>query len=294
MDIATVLRIPAGAPHAPERLAAGALGLDEIWQRLPLGAYTTLRTFDGCRLIRLDDHLDRLEHSARLAGAPAALHRPAVRRVLSGLLPLAGGGEARVRLLLAYGDAAGDVYVGVDPLRPPVPEKYELGVRCVTCDLSRPNPRSKSSAFIGPSRRARASLPPGVEEALMVGLSGELLEGLTSNFFAWRAGALWTADDGILIGITRAIVLEQARAAGHTVHLSPVRRADAATLDEAFITSSTRGVLPVVAIDGTTIGRGVPGPLARDRARRVHERHLGSHHLADDAGQQRVVRAPQD
>ena len=82
-----------------------------------------------------------------------------------------------MRLLLTYGADPGWVYVAVEPLPAPDPAKYEHGVRCVTCALARSNPRSKSSGFIPAARRARAGLPPGIEEALMLGPSDELLDG---------------------------------------------------------------------------------------------------------------------
>jgi branched-chain amino acid aminotransferase len=264
-DATRVLCFRAGdAPGAPRPVDLSGSNLDEMWQRLPTGAYTTLRTWDGRRLIRLEAHVVRLEQSARYAGAGRTIDRVAIRSALAELLPLSGvAGEARVRLLLTYGAGTGEVYAGTEPLLTPDPGKYDEGVATVTCSLARPNPRSKSSAFIGPSRQARAALRPGSEEAVMTGLSGELLEGLTSNFFGVQRGGIWTADEGILVGITRTIVLEQARAAGVPVHLEPVRADDVATLDEAFITSSTRGVMPVVAVDGTTVGCGAPGPVTR-------------------------------
>ncbi len=265
----TVLRVPAHPGATPERAAVSgpAANLDEMWQQLPVGAYTTLRTFGARRLLRINEHFTRLENSARLAGFPLAFDRVLVRRTIATLLPVAESVEARVRLLLAYAPP-GEVFIGVEPLAVQDPRKYEDGVRCVTCSLTRPNPRSKSSAFIAAARELRAGLPGGIEDAIMTGFSGEMLEGLSSNFFGWRDGALWTAGGGMLEGITRAIVLEQALAAGWTVRLAPVRCADLGALEEAFITSSTRGVMPVVTIDDVTIGTGAPGPQAREmRAR---------------------------
>ncbi len=275
-----MLRLAAGpAPGPPETLTVPGATLDDAWQALPLGAYTTLRTFGGDRLLCPESHAVRLEESARLAGSSRTIDRVALRAALRTALDGRRDGETRVRLLLTYGTDHGWVYVGVDPLPAPDPAKHERGVCCVTCALARSNPRSKSSGFIPAARRARAELPPGIEEALMLGLSDELLEGLSSNFWGIAGGVVFTAEDGVLLGITRTLVLEQARALGLAVRLQPVRHDAVGALDEAFLTSSTRGVMPVVAIDGTPVGAGVPGPVTaqlRERyeaaARRIAER----------------------
>ena len=72
------------------------------------------------------------------------------------------------------------------------------------------------------------------------------LEGLSSNFFAILGGVLWTAEQGVLSGITRAVVIECANQVGLPLRLEPPPREDLTSFDEVFITSSSRGVLPVL------------------------------------------------
>ena len=93
-------------------------------------------------------------------------------------------------------------------------------------------------------------------------VDGALLEGLSSNFFAIRGGALHTEEDRVLAGVTRALVLEVAE------RLLPVRRAavckdELALVEEAFITSVSREVLPVTRIDARAVGDGRVGPRTR-------------------------------
>lgn len=97
----------------------------------------------------------------------------------------------------------------------------------------------------------------------MVGAQGQLLEGLSSNFFAILGGMVWTAEQGVLPGITRAIVIECIRHLRVSLRLDPPRMEDLPRFDEAFITSSSRGVLPVRQIDQSTIGSACPGPVTR-------------------------------
>jgi branched-chain amino acid aminotransferase len=102
---------------------------------------------------------------------------------------------------------------------------------------------------------------PQAYEHLIVNAAGELLEGLSSNFYALREGVLYTAGHGVLEGVTRRILLQCAHDLAIPVVLSASRAADIAQLDEAAISSSSRGLLAVVSIDGQAVGRGVPGPL---------------------------------
>ena len=97
----------------------------------------------------------------------------------------------------------------------------------------------------------------------MLDVEGRLLEGLSSNFFAVRGGVLRTAGAGIVAGIVRATVLELA-ASILPVTLEPVRLNELREVDECFITSASREVLPVVRVDGQVIGDGRPGAVTRE------------------------------
>ena len=133
---------------------------------------------------------------------------------------------------------------------------------CVTLDLQRENPHAKDTRFIATAQDAYGRLPPGVEEGLIVGADGAVLEGLSSNFFAVLDGALRTEEERVLVGVTRSLVLEVA-AGLMPVDRRAVRRDDLPRIDEAFVTSVSREVLPVVEIDGRPVGDGRVGPRTR-------------------------------
>jgi branched-subunit amino acid aminotransferase/4-amino-4-deoxychorismate lyase len=86
---------------------------------------------------------------------------------------------------------------------------------------------------------------------------------MSSNFFGLRDGVIWTAEEGVLAGITRSLALEVADAMGVPVELQGVREDELSMLDEAFITSASRAVLPVVEINGKAVGTGTPGPVTQ-------------------------------
>ena len=110
--------------------------------------------------------------------------------------------------------------------------------------------------------RPYGELPPGIEEALLLSEDGVILEGLSSNFFAVLDGALRTAEERVLPGITRALVLDAAQPITPVVRRA-VGRDELRRVQEAFITSASRGILPVVRIDGAPIGDGRVGGVTR-------------------------------
>jgi branched-chain amino acid aminotransferase len=146
--------------------------------------------------------------------------------------------------------------VGVEPFAPPAESLYRDGVRCVTVAVRRDNPHAKDTRFLDTAGRTYATLPPGVHEGLMVAEDGTVLEGLSSNFFAIRDGVLHTEEDRVLAGLTRSLVLEVA-----DLPRGPrgLRVDELPSAEECFVTSASRGVLPVVAVDDIRIGTGEPG-----------------------------------
>ena len=105
----------------------------------------------------------------------------------------------------------------------------------------------------------------GAYEAILCADDGSVAEGASSNVFAVVRGELWTpgSDVGILDGITRAKAMELARGAGITVVERRILPDELRGADEAFLTSATRGILPVTTIDGGPVGAGVPGPITK-------------------------------
>lgn len=253
-----------------EARPAGAFpSMDAAAEATPAGAYTTLRTFDERRrVLGFADHLRRLEESTERLGRPARLAAAAVAAGLAAALArLPGTGDARVRLTLA----PPRLLAALAPFVPPPESARRDGVACATVSERRSDARCKDTRFAAVARRSAAALPEGIHEGLMVGDDGALLEGLSSNFFAIRGGELRTEDERVLPGLTRALVLELARERLPVV-LRPVSRDELPRLSEAFLSSTSRGVLPVIAIDGIPVGDGRPGPVTRELMRELDRR----------------------
>ena len=244
-------------PTQNSKLQMDPGSLDEITRQLPDGYYSTFRTFDGGRgVLGFSDHLRRLYEPI---SAPE-IDELFLRRQLFTLLEPYRPGEARVRLIMTH---QGQVYFAMEILTPLPIEVYEKGVYVETTELQRQHPRLKSTAFIGRSDSERKHIAKqGIFEALLV-KDGKILEGMTSNFFSVKDDILYTAQDDILLGVTRKTVIDVAQGRGVAVNYEPLKRDQLETIDEAFITSSSRGVVPVVQIDRVPVGQGSPGPLTR-------------------------------
>lgn len=242
-----------------------ASSLDEATAQLPVGLYTTFSTLNGgTHVLGLQAHLDRLYRPAINLGLHPSVSESDLRQHLVQLAAENLPHESRIRLVLTK--ETGQVYIGVTRFMPPAPEIYERGVHVITSGVSRSAPRLKGTDFILKSAEQRQQVQGDVYEILLT-QAGRILEGMTSNFYAVLSGGLSTktkhnavlitAQKGILLGVTRRAVLRLARGQGLSIAYRPPRVDE--SFNEAFLTSSSRGVVPIVMIDGEPVGEGRVG-----------------------------------
>ncbi|MEN9563612.1 MAG: hypothetical protein RIR73_1856 [Chloroflexota bacterium] len=243
--------------------------LDEFTGRVSDGFYTTFSTLaQGTRVLGLRAHLKRLYQPAQEFGLNPSANEQTVRQHIAKLTKANLPKESRIRLILTKD--TGDVYIGIQPLIPAPESVYRDGVHVLTANMARHDPRIKGTDFITQSANLRKLVKGDVYEILLVHIGG-ILEGMTSNFYAVRSQGLLrvkehhprnditliTAQKGILLGVTRRAVLQLARRQGMSIEYRPPRVDE--KFDEAFLTSSSRGVVPIVKIDDKRVGQGVPG-----------------------------------
>jgi branched-chain amino acid aminotransferase len=240
--------------EAPDLNAASAV--------LPAGAYTTIRTHGRRRFLQFDDHVTRLSDSA---GAP--LPAEALHAAVRAALDATQHPESRLRVTFA----PPRLFVSVEPFVAPPEALYRDGARCVTVPLHRDRPLLKDTRFLASAASAYRTLPSGIHEGLLVADDAAVLEGLSSNFFAVVEGRLRTEESRALPGITRSLVLEAARGL-LPVDLTAPRRDELPRASECFITSASRGVMPVVEIDGLRVADGRPGKVTAELRRRFEAR----------------------
>jgi branched-chain amino acid aminotransferase len=262
MNALRVWKISPGGELLEWTAAEGTPSANAATRLLPEGAFTTLRTYNRRFGLRLEDHFRRLEESARLAGHELKVDRGRLRGLIRDTLLPAFACDLRLRIVLDLQEVPGCVYAVAEELVTPAEEDYRLGVAAVTRQMQRQNPLAKLTGFLVEAERTRQAAGP-IHEVLMVSAEGRLLEGLSSNFYAVCAGVVWTAEEGVLAGITRALILEETDRAGLPVRREGLPAVDLAKAEEAFISSTSRGVLPVTQIDGGAVGIGKPGALTR-------------------------------
>lgn len=238
--------------------------LNEVSQWLPAGAYTTFRTYEGNKALWLEKHYHRLEETLMLAGHSIQLDRLHISQGVREMLEEYPGADARVRITVDSTRNPGDVFIALAPLITPSKSEYEKGVSVISCNIGkRENPKAKLTNFISRAEVVRNNLPEGVYEALIVNGGGQILEGLTCNFFAVWNGELRVADDGALSGLTMKMVLEEADRLGIVHHSKGICIFDTGKIDEAFITSASRSILPVTGIDYRLVGDGKVGKVTK-------------------------------
>jgi branched-chain amino acid aminotransferase len=248
-----------------ERLPVEASSFDEATLKTGHGVYSVFRLYEGGKVLRLDRHLARMRRSAGKLpmGYPHSddWFRAMVRRAVE-----ASGIEIpRVRITVPYG-APQTAIISLEPHSPDPDEVYRQGIAVGLANVHRERPEIKDSRFIEKRADLRAE-QSDVFEIVLVDDLGRLLEGTRTNFFAIYNGELRTAGDGVLEGIGRGIVLNIAPEI-LPVKQEAIRVDDLPHIEEAMLSSASRGIIPIVRIGGVTIGDGTPGPLtARLRER---------------------------
>jgi branched-chain amino acid aminotransferase len=237
------------------------------------------QTQDGPAVFRLDGHLDRLFQSAELyelaipyskeALADASLEVIRANRLESAYLrPIAffdaatlsvWTSECPVTVAIAgfptgayLADAAKGVRVTVSSIR-----KFD--------NAAIPAWGKACGQYINSVRAVQEARRKGYDEALLLNSHGQVSEGSGENLFVVRNGAIVTNDKdaGILMGVTRATVLELAGDLGIPVTVAPISVEDVLGADELFFSGTAVEVTPIREVDGHIVGEGKPGPVTR-------------------------------
>lgn len=253
-----------------------------------VGLFETMFAYEG-RVFRLFDHLDRLNRSARELGLTDNLKLNPLGEAVNHVVAESGLDRARVRLTVTGGDlnllSAGGpapvdptIMIAAQPATPYPAEMFERGVMAVIGSM-RLNPLDplqghKTLSYWGRLRELQTAARAGAGEALLLQVTNHLGGGAVSNVFLLKDGALLTPiargeeDPGpsalrspVLPGVTRRAILDFAGEMGLTCEARMLSVEDLLGADEAFLTNSSWGVLPLVRVEAAPVGSGAPGPL---------------------------------
>jgi branched-chain amino acid aminotransferase len=248
------------------------------------GLFETMRAYNG-HIFRLDSHLSRLRCSAESIGLSNSIlttdeGKQSLKAACVATLEANKLKNARLRLTVSAGEGdmtpdpgtcfSPTVLVTTRNLVPLPPEKYETGFKAALSSLRRnsqsPLSRLKSTCYIENVLARTAARAAGCDEAIFLNEQEYLAEGSTTNVFLVSNGELITPslESGVLPGITRDSVLEIARASHLKATERWVQLNELVEAQEAFLTNSILELMPLVSIEGRTIGAGKPGKLTRD------------------------------
>lgn len=216
------------------------------------GAYTTARTVGGGHVFELSFHIKRLVDSLKLMGSEPLDEQKLVDQIRASIR---GGVKGFREIVSVEGDCPElkiTVLVSVHNGIPKVTTHVtRLGARArhpvkvMIHGAPRENAAAKDSEWVRKRKTLVDEKPDDVNEVVLVGDGGALFEGLSSNFFALKNGTIYTAGEGILFGSVREAVLRAADRLGVPVVLKPPHISDVEAWEGAFVSSTSRLLLPV-------------------------------------------------
>ena len=241
------------------------------------GVFEGIRIYGG-NVFRLDDHLERLEQSAKAIMLGVPLSRAELSQAVCETCRRNQLADGYIRLVITRG--AGDL--GLAPWLCEKPtlfiiaskislypqEHYDNGLSIVTVPTRRIAPDAlpptiKSLNYLNNILAKIEARQAGALEAIMLNTQGYVAECTADNVFTVQKGEILTpaASAGALKGVTRATIFDIARELAIPMREADLTRYDVWCADECFLTGTGAEVIPVVKLDGRVIGTGKPGPV---------------------------------
>ncbi len=241
--------------------------------------FTACRTLNGGKVFRMKDHIERLFRSAKELSMDLPHDRAGLKDLITSVVEKnKSHGDMLLEIMYSGGKAApagvapenpAHVYVLVFPLTPPPDDWHVNGISLASFTYQRQWPNVKLLNYVGGVIAHQTVVKKyGATEALFVSPidSQTILEGTTFSLFVvdGHDSVITPPVNGtILDGITRKVILELVRKAGITAEERKITLVELSNVKEVLLTSSTRNIVPVVKVDDTVIGDGVPGPMVK-------------------------------
>ncbi|NGX38698.1 MAG: D-alanine aminotransferase [Chlamydiae bacterium] len=264
------------------------LPLDDLGFLRGLGVFENFRTYNK-QPFRLMDRYEKLKGSGAAIGITLRYSYEEIEEMITSLIKRSHSEEVTLRLVLTGGSSNNGLTIDsisrfIILMRPmeKLPTRYtEEGLHLITTHLKRPFPTLKSLEYLSSILALKEAKDKGADDALYLNENQGILETTTANFFAFSRGKLLTTNSKeILPGITRKVILELQK----NIEFETIDLADLPLLEEAFTSSSIKGILPVASINGHRIGNGKLGQQTKELISRfsayAHQATLPSSHFA--------------
>lgn len=238
------------------------------------------------------DHLERLKESARLIALPLTYKNETINSWIESLLKHFKHPQGLLRLVITRGEGPvnlnpssiaceNNVIIFIAPLSYPN-EWYEVGLKYAVSTYERNSlksisPFAKTGNYLNSQLSLMEAKNNGYDDALMLNSKGFITEGTTNNFWYIKNGCIFTSNEnqGILKGITRKKIFETLNNLNINFQVGAWTLEQVISADEAFMTSATKGVVPIYQVGQWTISDGKPGKLT-NKIRTYYE------HLVDE------------
>jgi branched-chain amino acid aminotransferase len=246
-----------------------------------MGVFEGIRCYDterGPAIFRLQEHLDRLYHSAHIGGLKIPFSKEEIRQAIIDTVKINNLRACYIRPLvyLGYGE------MGINNRHNPVnvaiavwpwgaylgEDALSKGIRVCVSSFTRHhvNVMMTKAKIVGNYANSQLAkmeaVNSGYDEAIMLDVHGNVAEGSGENIFIVRRGELKTPPlTSILEGITRNSIIDLARYLGLTVYETVFSRDELYIADEAFFTGTAAELTPIREVDTRIIGNGRPGPI---------------------------------
>ena len=254
-----------------------AISVNDVAVLRGYSVFESLRTYDR-RPFHLEEHLNRLYRSAEIIDLDVPYSREDIAIVVQGIIEHNSYKHATIRILVTGGESEDGILPSGKPVLAVLitslgerdMERFAKGYKVITTHLQRTSPEAKTTSYVAAVRVLKEAARRDASDALFINEQGHVLEGTRSNFFVFRGNTVVTPRNGVLMGVTRNVVLELARSR-FPVEERPIRLDELPLVEEAFITSSSKEITPVVQIDDLIIGNGKPGPRTYELEQRFIE-----------------------
>jgi branched-chain amino acid aminotransferase len=240
-------------------------------------AYEVIRTYEGIPLL-LHEHLKRLWHSAAKMEMSIRFSEEQIIKEVNSTLGELGVQSAYVRIMITRGESPpfldptlsgpNNLVIIAREFKENPKSWYEKGVNVIISDIERTSvkafdPNIKSGNYLNNVMAFMNAKKEGAFEALMLNSMGHLTEGTTSNIWMVKDNKIITPplSAGLLDGITRKTVLVLAKKNGLIVEQKNLAPDELVNADEAFLTATTKEVVPITRVNNAPIGTGEPGKI---------------------------------
>ena len=239
------------------------------------GVFEGIRSYNRC-IFKLKEHIDRLYNSAKVIMLDITISKEEMEKAIIDTIKANNLDDGYIRVVVSRGE--GDL--GLDPRKCRKPsiiiiadaialyskQLYENGLEIITVPTTRNastslDPQIKSLNYLNNILGKIEAINAGYQEAIMMNTQGYVSECTGDNIFIFKGGVLTTVPSyiGVLPGITVSSVLDIARELGIPCQERPLTRYEIFTADEMFLTGTAAELIPVVKVDGRSIGDGKVG-----------------------------------